>query len=105
MYLMANDPNSSSPDVYQTFFNYSYNGETITVAAKTGTSQLGEDKTNNAVFMCYAPYDDPEVAVAIVVERGQAGSNLAGIAKDILDAYFSLGNKTVSADSENALLR
>lgn len=105
MYLMANDPNSSSADVYRAFYGYSYNGRSITVAAKSGTSQLGEDRTNNGIFMCYAPYDDPEVAVAIVVERAGAGSALVNIAKDVLDAYFSLDNKDVTADSENTLLR
>ena len=67
MYLLAHDVNSSSSVVYQAFNNYSYNGEYICVAAKTGTSQLGEGVTNNAIFMCYAPFDDPEIAVAIVV--------------------------------------
>ncbi len=105
MYELAHDPNSSSAEVYQAFVNYSYNGEYIGVAAKTGTSQLGEEKTNNAIFMCYAPFDDPEIAVAIVVERGQSGANCTGIAKDILDAYFSLSDKGMNADSENALLR
>lgn len=105
MYLLAHDPNSSSSVVYQAFNNYSYNGEYIGVAVKTGTSQLGEDKTNNAVFICYAPFDDPEIAVAIVVERGQSGANCTGIAKDILDAYFSIGDKDVTADSENTVLR
>ena len=105
MYMLAHDPNSSSAVVYQAFNNYSYNGEYIGVAAKTGTSQLGEDKTNNAIFMCYAPFDDPEIAVVIVVERGQSGANCTSIAKDILDAYFSIGDKNVTADSENTVLR
>ncbi len=59
MYLMANDISSSSLTVYYALGNYSYNGVSLPVAAKTGTSQLGEDKTNNAIFMCYAPFDDP----------------------------------------------
>ena len=105
MYLLAHDVNSSSVDVYNAFNNYSVNGEYIGVAAKTGTSQLGENKTNNAIFMCYAPYDDPEIAVAIVIARGQSGANCTNIAKDILDAYFSLGDKEVTAEGENTLLR
>ena len=105
MYLLAHDVNSSSNVVYSAFNNYSYNGEYIGVAAKTGTSQLGEGITNNAVFMCYAPYDDPEIAVAIVVARGGSGAALTNIAKDVLDAYFSLGDKDATADGENTLLR
>lgn len=105
MYLFTHDINGSSSEAYYAFDNYSYNGESIGVAAKSGTSQLGEDITNNALFMCYAPYDDPEIAVAIVVERGRAGSALTNIAKDVLDAYFSLSNPSNSAESENTLLQ
>ena len=105
MYLFTHDINGSSSEAYYAFNNYSYNGESIGVAAKSGTSQLGEDITNNALFMCYAPYDDPEIAVAIVVERGRAGSALTNIAKDVLDAYFSLSNPSNSAESENTLLQ
>lgn len=105
MYLFTHDINGSSSEAYYAFNNYSYNGESIGVAAKSGTSQLGEDITNNALFMCYAPYDDPEIAVAIVVERGRAGSALTNIAKDVLDAYFSLSNPNNSAESENTLLQ
>ena len=105
MYLMANDPNSSSFDVYQTLGYYSYNGERIGVAAKSGTSQLGEALSPNSIFMCYAPYDDPEIAIAIVIERGASGAKAVNIAKDILDAYFSLSNPNNSAESENTLLQ
>ena len=105
MYLFTHDINGSSSEAYYAFNNYSYNGESIGVAAKSGTSQLGEDITNNALFMCYAPYDDPEIAVAIVVERGRAGSALTNIAKDVLDAYFSLSSPSNSAESENTLLQ
>ena len=45
MYLMANDITSSSSTVYYALSNYSYNGVSLPVAAKTGTSQLGEDKS------------------------------------------------------------
>ena len=97
MYLMANDITSSSNTVYYTLGNYSYNGVSLPVAAKTGTSQLGEGKTNNAIFMCYAPFDDPEIAVAIVVERGLSGANLSRMARNVLDAYFSLGSISLLA--------
>lgn len=105
MYLMANDITSSSNTVYYTLGNYSYNGVSLPVAAKTGTSQLGEGKTNNAIFMCYAPFDDPEIAVAIVVERGLSGANLSRMARNVLDAYFSLGSISNTAERENSLLK
>ena len=105
MYLMANDITSSSNTVYYTLGNYSYNDVSLPVAAKTGTSQLGEGKTNNAIFMCYAPFDDPEIAVAIVVERGLSGANLSRMARNVLDAYFSLGSISNTAERENSLLK
>lgn len=105
MYLMANDITSSSSTVYYALSNYSYNGVSLPVAAKTGTSQLGEDKTNNAIFMCYAPFDDPEIAIAIVVERGQSGANLSKMARNVLDAYFSLGTLNTTAEREYSLLK
>lgn len=105
MYLMANDVTSSSSTVYYALSNYSYNGVSLPVAAKTGTSQLGEDKTNNAIFMCYAPFDDPEIAISIVVERGQSGANLSKMARNVLDAYFSLGTLNTTAEREYSLLK
>ena len=105
MYLMANDVTSSSNTVYYTLNNYTYNAVSLPVAAKTGTSQLGEGRTNNAIFMCYAPFDDPEIAIAIVVERGQAGANLSKMAKNVLDAYFSLGSMSSTAEREYSLLK
>ena len=75
------------------------------VAAKTGTAQTGEGRTNNAVFMCYAPYDDPQIAVAVVVEKGAAGASNAVIARNILDYYFAFEDSTVALESEGGLLR
>lgn len=96
MYLVANDPSGSA---YQTFGTYQ-----IPVAAKTGTAQLGENQVNNAIFICYAPYDDPQIAVAVVVEHGVAGSAVASIARDVLDAYFTVKNVNVSVETELSLL-
>lgn len=98
MYGVANEAKYGT--VYEAFVDAPY-----TVAAKTGTSQLGEGRTNNAVFICYAPYDDPEVAVAIVLEHGQAGSVAAAIAREIMDYYFSFKDSTVALESENVLLK
>lgn len=76
-----------------------------TVAAKTGTAQKGETVTNDGIFICYAPFEDPEIAIAIVVERGGAGANCAPIAKEILEAYFSLKSATDVTDTEGKLLQ
>lgn len=81
-----------------------FNGVGYTLAAKTGTAQTGSS-TNNATFICYAPYEDPEIAVAVVLEKGGSGSALAGIAKDVLDYYFNFKNSTAEMESENTLLK
>ena len=58
----------------------------IKVAAKTGTAEnAGSDHTT---FICYAPYDKPKVAVAVVLEHGVKGKYSMQVAKDLLDAYF-----------------
>ena len=75
------------------------------VAAKTGTAQKGESVANDAIFICYAPFDDPEIAMAIVVQKGSAGSNCSVIAKEILEAYFSLKSATDVTDVEGELLQ
>lgn len=45
----------------------------VDAAAKTGTIQTGDAKNNNGAFVCFAPYDDPQIAVAIVIEKGGTG--------------------------------
>ena len=73
----------------------------IKVAGKTGTAETGyEDKqhSSNALFICYAPADNPQIAVAVVVERGVLGAYTAPIAHDVLVQYFD-ANNTNSQDS------
>jgi penicillin-binding protein 2 len=65
------------------FGNYS-----IPIAAKTGTTQSSTSASNSGVFVCYAPADDPEIAIAVVIEKGTSGSTVMTVAADIIDAYF-----------------
>jgi len=67
----------------------------FTVAGKTGTSETGREdrkESSNGLFVCYAPYDDPQIAIVVVVEHGVWGSWTAPIAKDIMMAYFKLND-------------
>jgi len=60
----------------------------IKVAGKTGTAQnpLGED---HAWFIGFAPYENPEIAVAVVVDQGGSGSAVAApVARAIVEACF-----------------
>ena len=76
----------------------------VEAGAKTGTAQLGGGKTNNGVFVCFAPFDEPEIAVAIAIEKGGAGSALASTAVNILNAYFSAGGSASSITGDHQLL-
>ncbi len=76
----------------------------VDAGAKTGTAQLGDQKTNNGVFVCFAPYDDPEIAVAVVIEHGGAGAALASTAVEIVNGYFAAPAPDASIAGENELL-
>ena len=77
----------------------------VDAAAKTGTIQTGDEKNNNGAFVCFAPYDDPQIAVAIVIEKGGSGAALASTAVQILNAYFSNAAASSAITGENTLLR
>lgn len=86
----------SGGTAYSTFKNYP-----IAVAAKTGTAEAGPGSANGA-FVCFAPADDPQIAIAIYGEKAGGGGKLASIAKEILNVYF--GFSTGDTDSlENQL--
>ena len=68
-------------------------------------AQVARDSEANAILVAFAPYDDPEIALSIVVERGGSGSLVAGIAAEILEYYFS-SKDTISAPVvENTMIR
>jgi penicillin-binding protein 2 len=62
----------------------------ITVAGKTGTSQVSRLSPNNALFLSYAPYNDPEISVTVVIPNGYTSHNAAALSKDIYSVYFGL---------------
>jgi penicillin-binding protein 2 len=89
----------------------SMQGTTYTVAGKTGTAQvvavaqdekydaesLDEQYRDNGLFVAYAPFDNPEIAIAVVVENNGGGSRTAApVARQVLDAYF--GNEEYVAE-------
>jgi len=61
----------------------------IPVASKTGTVQVEGLDYNNAVFVAYAPVQNPEIAIAAVIEQGGSGAAIMGITRDIFDHYFT----------------
>ena len=76
----------------------------VEAGAKPGSAQVGTDIANGT-FVAYAPYDDPEIAIAIVVEKGGSGSLLANAAVDIINAWFTRDGTGATAAGEDALMR
>ncbi len=76
----------------------------ISVGGKTGTAQVGNKVSNNALFVAFAPFENPEIAVAVVIEHGVKGANAAYVAKDIFDEYFSNETEIGILDIEGELL-
>lgn len=74
----------------------------VSAGAKTGTAQIG-GAMKNGVFVAFAPYDEPEIAVALVLENADAGAVLASTAVDIINSYFSQDD-AVSILPENQLI-
>ncbi len=73
----------------------------IKVASKTGTPQT-TTKTVNSTFICYAPAEDPEIAIAVIIEKGWQGYTAAPVAKEILQYYF--GNESGSSSESGVLV-
>ena len=92
-------------------------GLTYTMAGKTGTAQVVSisadedyDKSklikrqwDHALFIAFAPFDDPQIAVGLIVENGEHGSSAAApIARSVIDAYLQANSK-ISSISKDAL--
>jgi penicillin-binding protein 2 len=75
----------------------------ITAGAKTGTASVPQG-TANGVFVAFAPYNDPQIAVCVVVEHGAHGNYVGSVARDIFDAYFADVQSNGSLTQENTLL-
>ena len=75
----------------------------VAVCAKTGTAQHGSPGSDHASFVCYAPADDPQVAIAIYVEKGAQGGSLGNIARAMLDVYFATTAQNDTIKPENVL--
>ncbi len=86
-------------------------GITEKVGAKTGTSQVKKivnGKTlegNNGLNVSFAPFDNPEIAIAVIIENVDSGTATATVAADIYDYYFSTKNQISTSQPSNQLLR
>lgn len=72
-----------------TFFNFADKHNGIKVACKTGTAEVSADGEPHAWFTFFAPADDPQIVMTILIEKGGQGSSVAGpIAREVADYYF-----------------
>lgn len=94
MRMAVTEPNGTANKVFGDY--------PVAVCAKTGTAQHGADGcSDHASFVCYAPADDPQIAIAIYVEKGAQGGALGEIARSLFDVVFvnAGGNDTVAAEN------
>ena len=77
----------------------------IDVAAKTGTAEHagGTNDSDHGAFVCYAPFHDPEISVAVYGEKAGGGSTLGKIAKAVLDTYFDNPEASDGSTNENEI--
>lgn len=62
----------------------------VQVAGKTGTAQESTNRPNHSLFVCYAPYEKPEISIATRIAYGYTSSYAAQITKEALSYYFEL---------------
>lgn len=76
----------------------------IEIAGKSGTVQV-TGKQSNGLFVSFAPYHNPEIAIAVVVEGGTSGNSVAPVVRDIYDAYFMPQEGIEPVPREYALIK
>lgn len=64
-----------------------FKGCTVPIAAKSGSAQTG--RYTNGIYVAYAPYDNPQIAVAVVMEKTGGGGDAAPVVRKIIEKYFA----------------
>lgn len=94
---MKSVTSGESGTAYVRFKNFN-----IEVGGKTGSAEAGKDKNGNDIvnawFAAFAPYDDPEIAVVVMVENGGHGNYTAEAVRDIMAEYFGMNTQNVTED-------
>ncbi len=73
----------------------------VEVAAKTGTAETGRLGSDDGSFVCFAPADNPEIAIAVFGEKAAHGSTLGRVAKEIIEYYFYQAQASSVTTHEN----
>ena len=77
-----------------------FNDFPIEVAGKTGTAQQSKTNADHGLFVCYAPYDSPEIAIAARIANGYSSSYVADTTKDVLKYYYGIEDVVTGNASE-----
>ena len=83
--------------------NYASSFPDIAVCAKTGTAEHSSGGSDHGAFVCFAPMENPEIAIAIYGEKVAHGSSLAPVAETILKTYFEMVDASEVYTYENQL--
>jgi len=70
-----------------------YNDLGVVVAGKTGTAEESRSRANHALFVSYAPYDNPEITVSTRIAFGYTSEYAANLTRDIYKYYFELAEE------------
>ncbi len=68
----------------------------IAVGGKTGTAEV--PGTNNGLFVAFAPYENPKIAISVVVEHGAHGNSIAPAAREVIEEYFKNAQTEIQDD-------
>ena len=75
----------------------------IRVGGKTGTSQV-TGKADHSVFVAFAPFDKPEIAISVVLEHGASTFSAGSVVRNVLDSYFFTDSGSVGEDAPFVVL-
>lgn len=85
-----------------------FNTLPVKAGAKTGTAETTggtDNKNTNGVLVVFAPLDEPQIALCIVMEHASTGGSLASIAADVLNYYFTSDASLTNVPQENTLIQ
>ncbi|MBR2421565.1 MAG: hypothetical protein IKB09_04340 [Oscillospiraceae bacterium] len=96
MHLVVANPNGTG-------FNKGMEFIPCNTAGKTGTAEQFKGFSDNGSFVCFAPLENPEIAIAVYIEKGGHGSSVIKVAQGILSEYFNVGTVSDVTTYENKL--
>ena len=76
----------------------------VDVAAKSGTAQENLSRSSHTWFVCFAPYDDPQISISVMIPFGENSTSPAAVvAKDVIAEYMGLNYKAENGYMNNVL--